>query len=56
MLQTLWGSLFKVPRMQPGERLVIRGETTSVGLAVATIAKKHGAPAAVHVPVPSPKQ
>ena len=55
MLQTVWGSLFKAPRVQPGERLLIRGGTPSVGLAVATIAKKHGAPAAALLPVPSPK-
>jgi NADPH:quinone reductase-like Zn-dependent oxidoreductase len=35
MLQTAWGSLFK--------RLLIRGGTTSVGLAAAAIAKNHGA-------------
>jgi hypothetical protein len=44
MVQTVLGSLFKAPCVQPGERLLIRGETTSVRVEVATIAKKHGAP------------
>jgi NADPH:quinone reductase-like Zn-dependent oxidoreductase len=43
MLQTAWGSLFKSLRLERNERLLIRGGTTSVGLAAAAIAKNHGA-------------
>ena len=43
MLQTAWGSLFKSLRLEHRERLLIRGGTTSVGLAAAAIAKAHGA-------------
>lgn len=43
MLQTAWGSLFEALRLQAGERLLVRGGTTSVGLAAAAIAKAHGA-------------
>lgn len=45
MLQTAWGSLFKSLRLEVRETLLIRGGTTSVGLAAAVIAKIHG----VHV-------
>jgi NADPH:quinone reductase-like Zn-dependent oxidoreductase len=43
MLQTAWGSLFKSLRLERRERLLIRGGTTSVGLAAAAIAKSRGA-------------
>jgi NADPH:quinone reductase-like Zn-dependent oxidoreductase len=43
MLQTAWGSLFSALSLASGERLLVRGGTTSVGLAAAAIARLHGA-------------
>jgi len=43
MLQTAWGALSRALRLQPGERLLIRGGTTSVGLAAAATARAQGA-------------
>lgn len=43
MLETAWGSLFRSLRLTKGERLLVRGGTTSVGLAAAAIAKNYGA-------------
>ncbi|MEM5405077.1 zinc-binding alcohol dehydrogenase family protein [Paraburkholderia unamae] len=43
MLQTAWGSLFKALALQQRDRLLVRGGTTSVGLAAAAITKAHGA-------------
>ncbi|KIW09969.1 hypothetical protein PV08_11745 [Exophiala spinifera] len=42
MLQTAYGSLFKSLRLEARDRILIRGATTSVGLAAASIAKNHG--------------
>lgn len=42
MLQTSWGALFRALRLVKGERLLVRGGTTSVGLAATAIAKAHG--------------
>jgi NADPH:quinone reductase-like Zn-dependent oxidoreductase len=43
MLQTAYGSLFTGLRLEKGDRLLIRGGTTSIGLAAAGLAKNHGA-------------
>lgn len=42
MLQTAWGALFSALQAKAGDRLLIRGGTTSVGLAAAQIAARHG--------------
>jgi len=43
MFQTAWGSVFKELDLQPGERLLIRSGSTSVGLAAADLPRNHGA-------------
>lgn len=42
MFQTAWGSLYRALRLNPDEILLVRGGTTSVGLAAAAIARRHG--------------
>ena len=43
MTQTAWGSLHTALQLKAGQSLLIRGGTTSVGLAAAVFAKNHGA-------------
>ncbi len=43
MLQTAWGALSTSLRLKTGQKLLIRGGTTSIGLAAAAIAKTQGA-------------
>ncbi len=43
MLQTAWGSLDKALHLERGEILLVRGGSTSVGLAAAAIARNRGA-------------
>ena len=42
MLQTAYGSLFRALQLKSTDRLLIRGATTSVGLAATAMAKNHG--------------
>lgn len=43
MLQTAWGSLFTSLRLVAGQRLLVRGGTTSVGFAATALATERGA-------------
>jgi NADPH:quinone reductase-like Zn-dependent oxidoreductase len=43
MLQTAWGSLYTALNLQKGERLLVRGGTSSVGFTATAIAKQLGA-------------
>ena len=42
MIQTAWGSLYTSLQIEEGQSLLIRGGTTSVGLAAAVLAKQKG--------------
>ena len=43
MIQTAWGSINNALKIQAGQTLLVRGGTTSVGLAAAVLARKQGA-------------
>ena len=43
MVHIAWGALFSSLLLKRGERLLVRGGSSSVGLAAAAIAKQHGA-------------
>ena len=47
MIQTAWGSLHTALELEAGQTLLIRGGTTSVGLAAAVLAKQHDATVSV---------
>jgi NADPH:quinone reductase-like Zn-dependent oxidoreductase len=42
MLQTAWGALHRSLQIEPGQTLLIRGGTSSVGLATAALARRAG--------------
>ena len=42
MIQTAWGSINNALKIEPGQTLLIRGGTTSVGLTAALLARKQG--------------
>ncbi|MCJ1391092.1 hypothetical protein MMC18_003954 [Xylographa bjoerkii] len=43
MMQTAWGALFSSLRLEKGEKLLVRGGSSSIGLAAAAIARYHDA-------------
>jgi len=43
LMQTAWGSLFSSLQLKKGDSLLIRGGTSSIGLAAAALASRHGA-------------
>lgn len=43
MLQTAWGALFSSLQLSKKDRLLVRGGTTSVGIAAISLARLHGA-------------
>ncbi|KAI0474123.1 hypothetical protein GGR56DRAFT_676554 [Xylariaceae sp. FL0804] len=43
MLQTTWGSLFAGLDLRPGESLLVRGATSSIGLCALQLARRYGA-------------
>lgn len=43
MVHTAWGALFSSLLLKKGEKLLVRGGSSSVGMAAAAIAKHHGA-------------